>query len=330
MVKRKWQFEVEEWPFVVPYRFAGCVWTRLELFVAKVSVGDVEAVGEGAGVYYHDEPVARMPAEAERLRGALEAGIGRDELAALLPPGGLRNAIDCALWDLEAKCSGTPAWAAAELAGLEPLICIQTISIGEADAMAREAVAAADARAIKLKVAGDGRDADRVRAVRAVRPDIWLGIDANQSLTGSALEKLMPALVEARVDLLEQPFPVGAEALLDDFQSAVPIAADESVQTSADLEALVGRVQVVNIKLDKTGGLTGALDMAREAQRLGFRPMVGNMLGTSRAMAPGMVVGQLCDVVDLDGPLLMGRDVDRGLDYSDGLVRPGACTWGMP
>ncbi len=330
MVMRNWRFSVEEWPFVTPYRFASNVWTRLELFVASVSVGDVHAVGEGAGVYYHDEPVARMPAEAERLRDALESGVGRDELMTLLPPGGLRNAIDCALWDLEAKLSGTPAWIAAGLGDLRPLVCIQTISIGEPPDMAAEALAAAGARALKLKVAGDGRDAERVRAVRDVRPDVWLCIDANQSLTAHTLESLMPALVDRRIDLIEQPLPVGEGALIDGFQSSVALAADESVQTSEDLEALVGRFQVVNIKLDKTGGLTEALAMAREAERLGHRPVVGNMLGTSRAMAPGMVVGQLCDVVDLDGPLLMGRDVDPGLDYADGMVRLGACPWGTP
>ncbi|HJS12199.1 dipeptide epimerase [Sphingopyxis sp.] len=330
MTKYSWQFAVEPWPFRTPYRFAGHVWTKLDLFVARVSDGAHEGIGEAAGVYYHDEPVAEMPARAEALRDPLENGLTREELQQRIPASGLRNAIDCALWDLEAKRTGVPAWRAAGLSGLQPLTCLQTLSIADPDDMAGAAVAVPSARALKLKLAGDGLDGARVRAVRSVRPAAWIGVDANQSLTPRTLQELAPALVEAKVDLLEQPLPIGHDGSLEAWDWSVPLAADESVQTAADIAPLVGRYQVVNIKLDKAGGLTEALRMADEARRLGLKIMVGNMLGTSRAMAPGMIVGQYCDVVDLDGPLLVGHDVPNGLDYSGGLVRPGACQWGQP
>jgi L-alanine-DL-glutamate epimerase and related enzymes of enolase superfamily len=330
MMAHRWSFAVESWPFKTPYRFAGHVWTSLDLFVARVSDGTHEGVGEGAGVYYHRESVAEMPARAERLRDALENGLGRDELQRRIPPSGVRNAIDCALWDLEAKRSGMPAWQRAGLSELKSLTCVQTLSIADPEDMASAALAIPSARALKLKLAGDGLDAARVRAVRAVRPRAWIGVDANQSLTLRTLDELVPALEEARVDMLEQPLPVGKDDVLDGRSWPIPLAADESVQTTADIAALAGRYQIVNIKLDKSGGLTEALRMAKEARSLGLKIMVGNMLGTSRAMAPGMVVGQFCEVVDLDGPLLVGSDVPDGLDYSGGFVRPGACRWGQP
>ncbi|SBV32395.1 Enolase superfamily enzyme related to L-alanine-DL-glutamate epimerase [uncultured Sphingopyxis sp.] len=329
MTKYDWQFSVESWPFRTPYRFAGHVWTSLDLFVARVNDGTHEGIGEGAGVYYHDEPVADMPARAELLRDRLENGLTRDELQQCLPASGVRNAIDCALWDLESKRSGVAAWRSAGLSSLRPLTCVQTLSIADPDDMAAAALAVPSARALKLKLAGDGLDGARVRAVRSVRPAAWIGVDANQSLTLRTLEELFPALGEAKVDLLEQPLAVGQDAGLEGRDWPIPLAADESVQTATDIAALAGRYQVINIKLDKAGGLTEALRMADEARRLGMKIMVGNMLGTSRAMAPGMIVGQHCDVVDLDGPLLIGRDIAGGLDYSGGMVRAGACRWGQ-
>ena len=194
--------------------------------------------------------------------------------------------------------------------------------------MAAAAGAHANARAIKLKLTGDPSDADRVRAVRQARPDVWLGVDANQGFTRASLERLMPTLTDTHVALIEQPFPIGQEALLDGFQSPIAIAADESAQDLRDIPGLVGRFNVVKIKLDKCGGLTEGLAMARAARALGLDTMVGNMLGTSLAMAPGFLVGQLCNVVDLDGPVFLKADRAISVDYKNGMISCPDALWG--
>jgi L-alanine-DL-glutamate epimerase-like enolase superfamily enzyme len=196
--------------------------------------------------------------------------------------------------------------------------------------MAERAVAFAGARALKLKLTGDPEDSDRVRAVRLVRPDVWLAIDANQGFTRDFLESIMPTFLEARVELIEQPLPVGREADLDGLQSPIPIAADESAQTLQDLPQLAKRFNIVNIKLDKCGGLTPGLAMARFARDLGMGVMVGNMMGTSIAMAPAFLIGQLCDVVDLDGPLLLRDDRKPSVEYRNGDIWCSDAVWGGP
>jgi L-alanine-DL-glutamate epimerase-like enolase superfamily enzyme len=194
--------------------------------------------------------------------------------------------------------------------------------------MAAKARSYTSARAIKLKLTGDEVDTARVRAVRDARPEVRLSVDANQGFSRAFLDRLMPTLVESRVALLEQPFPVGQEGWLDGFRSPIPIAADESVQSLVDIPRLVGRFDVVNIKLDKAGGLTEGLAMARAAEALGLKAMIGNMLGTSLAMAPGFLVGQLCSVVDLDGPILLKRDRVDPVDYTDGWMTCPEALWG--
>jgi L-alanine-DL-glutamate epimerase-like enolase superfamily enzyme len=246
-----------------------------------------------------------------------------------LPAGGARNALDCALWDLEAKLTGRSVW---QLAGLEkPRSIVTTLTCGADTPQNMAAKAKGDyvnARAIKLKLTGESSDRDRVRAVREARPDVWLGVDANQGFTRESLEQLMPTLIDARVELIEQPFRIGEEALLDGFESPIPIAADESVQTSADIQSMVGRFNMINIKLDKSGGLTEGLAMARAAQRLGLELMVGNMIGTSLAMAPAFLLGQLCRVADLDGPTFLKADRPVGVEYVDGHIACGEELWG--
>jgi L-alanine-DL-glutamate epimerase-like enolase superfamily enzyme len=194
--------------------------------------------------------------------------------------------------------------------------------------MAATALAYRDARAIKLKLTGEPIDADRVRAVRSARPDVWLGVDGNQGFTRPALEKLLPVLVDTKVALIEQPLPIGQEALLDGLRSPIPLAADETVQSLADVASLLGRFQVMNIKLDKCGGLTEGLAMARTARELGLDVMVGNMLGTSLAMAPAFVLGQLCKVVDLDGPLFLAADRAAAVGYKGGYINCPPGLWG--
>lgn len=318
---------LEEWSTHSPFRITGKVWTSVPLLIVELSDGEHRGRGEGAGVYYRGDTPDRMIAEVEAMRGAIEAGIDREELLRRMPRGGARNAVDCALWELEANRAGTTV---AAMAGIvpRPLITVCTVGADSPEMMARQALAYGKVPALKLKLTDDPSNADRVRAVRQACPDTWIGVDANQGLTRATIETLLPALVEARVALLEQPVPVGEDAMLDGLKSPIPIAADESAQGLADLPSLVGRYQMVNIKLDKCGGLTEALAIAREAAKLGLQIMVGNMLGTSWSMAPAYVVGQYCDVVDLDGPLLLGRDREVAARYDCGVVTIDPAVWG--
>jgi len=319
---------LERWPVRVPFRITGHTWEHLDVIVVALGAHGKTGRGEGAGVYYRNDVPALMPAQIERVRAQIEAGISRESLRALLPAGGARNAIDCALWELEAQLTGRPVWQAAGLDAPQPLITTMTCGAEAPETMAALARSYPDARAIKLKLTGDPIDTDRVRAVRHALPNVWLGVDANQGLTRASLERLIPTLVDARVALIEQPVRIGEEALLDGLRSPIPIAADESVQSLADVSSLAGRFQVMNIKLDKCGGLTEGLAMARAARDLGLDVMVGNMLGTSLAMAPAFVLGQLCKVVDLDGPLLLKTDRAATVRYRDGTIECPPELWG--
>ena len=321
---------LEQWPMTAPFRITGYTFTTLDVVVVTVSNGAHEGRGEAAGVYYFKDTPQRIMPQLESVRARVEAGIDRQALASLLPAGGARNALDCALWDLEAKRAGRPAWALAGLDAPRKLVTTYTIGADLPDVMAAKAKGWTAAKALKMKLTGEPADAERVRAVRAVRPDVWLGVDANQGYSRKTLAQLMPTLVEARVELLEQPFPMDQDALLDGLDSPIPVAADESVQVLRDIARLVGKVAVINIKLDKCGGLTEALAMVEEARRLGLKVMVGNMFGTVLAMAPSFLVGQACDVVDLDGPMGLTRDRDPGVVYDNGLVWCPPEAWGSP
>jgi L-Ala-D/L-Glu epimerase len=320
---------VEKLPFAAPFRIAGYVFEHQDAVLVTLDDGMRQGRGEACGVFYFQDDATHMVAAIESRRRVIEAGIERGALQALMPPGGARNALDCALWELEARRSGRPVW---ELAGLEaPRALLTTFTIGadEPDTMAEAARRYAHARALKLKLTGDAPlDVARVRAVRAVRPDVWVGVDANQGYSLAHLPALIEALHDCRVALIEQPLARGCEAQLEDLHSPIPIAADESVQGLDELPALVGRFQVANIKLDKCGGLTEALAMAREARRLGLEVMVGNMMGSSLAMAPAFVLGQLCQVVDLDGPTFLARDRSPGVTYAEGRIWCDEAVWG--
>jgi L-alanine-DL-glutamate epimerase-like enolase superfamily enzyme len=320
--------EVERWPLAAPFRITGYVFEAIDVLLVRLESQGHVGRGEAAGIYYKNDRPASMLQTVESVRAVIERGITRETLQELLPAGGARNAVDCALWDLESKISGQPAW---QLAALErPRALVTTFGCGAdtPQSMAATARTYADARAIKLKLTGEPVDEDRIRAVREALPDVWLGVDANQGFTRPFLEQLMPALVELKVALIEQPFAVGQEALLDGFRSPIPIAADESIMDAADLPKLIGRFSTVNIKLDKCGGLSEALLMARKARSMGFETMVGNMIGTSLAMAPAFLVGQLCSVVDLDGPLFLKSDRAPCVRYSDGLLSCDDTVWG--
>jgi L-alanine-DL-glutamate epimerase-like enolase superfamily enzyme len=320
--------ELEQWPLIAPFRIAGFTFKHIDVLVISLTKQGSTGRGEAAGVYYKDDRPAIMIQKIESLLTRIEYGLNREMIQILLPPGGARNALDCAFWDLNAKLTNRTVWQIAKLENPRRLLTTFTCGADTPESMAVAARGYRGARAIKLKLAGDARDVARVCAVRAALPDVWIGVDANQGLTRASLEHLLPTLVEARVELIEQPFPVGQEALLDRLESPIPIAADESAQTLTDLASLVDRFDIVNIKLDKSGGLTEALAMAREARRLGLGVMVGNMIGTSLAMAPASLVGQLCDVVDLDGPTLLKADREPGVEYSDGHIVCPAGLWG--
>jgi L-alanine-DL-glutamate epimerase-like enolase superfamily enzyme len=323
------QLAVEELPLKVPFRISGYTFTQIPALVAQLSDAQLTGRAEAEGVYYLDDTPARMAVDIESRRAEIEAGITREQLRELMPIGGARNALDCALWELEAKRAGQPVW---KLAGVEqavPLTTMFTLGADHPATIATAAATRADATALKLKLSGELElDIERVRAVRGARPDVWLGVDANQGYTLDSLERLVPVLMEARVLLLEQPLARGCEANLDRVDCPIPIAADESCQGLADIEGLLGLFDVVNIKLDKCGGLTEALLMIEESRRLGLKVMVGNMVGTSLAMAPAFVAGQLCDFIDLDGPTFLTADRTPGVVFDRGTVWCPQQLWG--
>lgn len=321
---------IEKRPMKAPFHITGYTFTEFDALVVTLREGGMVGRGEAQGVYYkHDNP-PEMLAQVEALRATVERGITRAGLLDCLPPGGARNALDSALWDLEAKRRGEPVW---RLAGLDPpraLLTTFTLSADDPTSVANNARTFTTARALKMKLTDDDLNAERVRAVRAARPDVWLMVDANQGFTRESLARLLPALQDCRVALIEQPFPVGKESWLDDLRCPIHLAADESVQDHTDLARLAGRVNTINIKLDKCGGLTEALAMASEARAMGFDLMVGNMSGSSLAMAPAFVLGQQCTVVDLDGPLYMREDCSPAARYDDGTIWCPEEVWGGP
>jgi L-alanine-DL-glutamate epimerase-like enolase superfamily enzyme len=330
--RRRLTVTLEDWTLKTPFRITGHVFTSTPVVVARVAEGPHEGQGEAAGVYYLNDTPEAAAAQLESVRDAVEAGLGRDALQTRLPAGAARNALDCALWDLEWQVTGEPAWKRAGLAAPRRLITTFTLGADAPDAMAEAARAyddgGYDARALKLKLTGDALDADRVRQVHAACPRAALAVDANQGFTPATLQALWPVLLSCNVTLVEQPFPRGRDAWLDGLARPIPVAADESVQSSADIGALAGRFDVVNIKLDKSGGLTEALAMARRARALGLGVMVGNMTGTSLCMAPAFLLGQICDVADLDGPVFLARDRARGVRYADGMIGIPEAFWG--
>lgn len=287
-------------------------------------------IGRGECVPYprYGESLAGVCEAIEAVRGEIEAGADRAALQALMPPGAARNALDCALWDLEAKQAGTPAHLAINRATLRPLTTAYTISLGPVEAMAAKARANAFRPLLKIKLGGED-DATRMAAIAAAAPDSRLIVDANEGWNDGNLKENLDAAARCRVALIEQPLPAGKDALLGEVAHPVPICADESVHTAEDLPRLKGFYEAVNIKLDKTGGLTAALELCRKAREQDFGVMVGCMVGTSLAMAPAVLLAQDADHVDLDGPLLLANDRSPALRYEGSLVfPPERSLWG--
>jgi L-alanine-DL-glutamate epimerase-like enolase superfamily enzyme len=322
-------YRVETHRLSAPFRISGFVFETSDVVVAELSDGEFTGRGEAAGVYYLGDDSTHIVAELDAHRDAIENCSDREELRRLMPCGGARNAVDCALWDLEAKRAGTDAIRLARIDHARPLVTTFTLGADEPEVMAQGARRYSDARAIKVKLTGELElDIDRVKAIRQARPDVWLGVDANQGFTRQDLDPLVDALHAQRVSLLEQPLKRGNEADLDGYRCPIPIAADESALGLDDVAGLVGRFDAFNIKLDKCGGLTEALLIADEARRQGLGVMVGNMVGTSLAMAPAFIVGQHCDVVDLDGPTFLAEDRKPSCEYRDGTIWCPDDVWG--
>jgi L-alanine-DL-glutamate epimerase-like enolase superfamily enzyme len=297
--------------------------SKTEAEVVTCTISEDGHAGRGECVPYrrYGETLEGVVAAIEAMRSAVEGGVNRDELLAAMPAGAARNAIDCALWDLEAKTTGV---AVSERLRLAPraLETAYTLSLGTPESMAAQARENAARPLLKVKIGGGDGDIERIRAVRQAAPASRLILDANEGWTEETVAANLTAAAELGVALIEQPLPAGRDGILATIAHPVPICADESVHAAKDLPALKGLYDAVNIKLDKAGGLTEALRLRDEARRLGFGVMVGCMVGTSLAMAPAVLLAQDADFVDLDGPLLLARDRVPGLTYQGSLVSP--------
>jgi len=294
--------------------------THSETLICRISDGQHTGSGEAAGVSYKGETVDKIRTQIDALLPQIAEGINRDELQQLMPPGGARNALDCALWDLEAKRTGQTVW---QMLDWRPhaVTTVYTVGIDSPENMRRDAASHADFPMLKVKV-GIGDPIEQISAIRSGAPHAGIVIDANQAWSVDDLEIYSPKLKAMGVEMVEQPLAVGDDELLRNYGSVIPLCADESCDSSESLERLAGLYQIINIKLDKTGGLTEALKLAVQAKAMGFELMVGNMLGSSLAMAPAYVIAQHCKYVDIDGPLLQEEDCEHGLEYKNGRAEP--------
>ena len=309
----------ETWDLKIPFRIANAEWTDIECLIVEVDADGCKGRGEAQGIFFLGETIDTMIREVESIVPQIENGVSIDALQELLPRGGARNAIDCALWDLECKRTGKSVW---ELAGVQqrPVTTVFTIGLeATPELMAEGAAAASDSPVLKIKLDAD-RPYERLAAIRAARPDATLVVDANQGWDFELLCELLPRLEELNLAMIEQPLPRDGDAELEGFKSPIPIAADESCLDCSEFEAVARRYDMINIKLDKTGGLTEALKLARLAMSNDIKLMVGNMMGTSLSMAPAYVIAQFCEFVDIDGPLLQTKDVQHGLQYVNCVV----------
>jgi L-Ala-D/L-Glu epimerase len=319
---------VERWPIAGSFTISRGAKTEAVVVVAELDDGAHRGRGECVPYARYGETVDGVAAAIAAMAEPIAAGLDRERLQAAMPPGAARNALDCAFWDLEAKRMGRPVHALLGLSPPEPLTTAYTISLGTPQAMAQAAAKAADRPLLKVKLGG-ADDPGRIAAVRNAAPRAELIVDANESWSAVDLGQNLAACAQAGVTLVEQPMPAGRDDALARIARPISVCADESVHGSASLAALAGKYDAVNIKLDKTGGLTEALAMAQEAERLGFSLMVGCMVATSLAMAPAMLLAQRARVVDLDGALLLARDRPDGLRYEGSRVHPPTpALWG--
>jgi L-alanine-DL-glutamate epimerase-like enolase superfamily enzyme len=312
-----------------PFRISGYVFEAMPAVLATISAGGEAGRGEAAGVYYLDDDQDHMVAQIESVRSVVEGGIDRATLQTALPAGGARNALDCARWELEARRTGVPVWRLAGAPKPKPRTTTFTLSADEPAVFAGKLEKLRSTKAIKLKLEGNAdADRERLRMVRGRYPDSWLMADANQGYSAAQFDMLESMLVEHRVAVLEQPVRRGDEASLEGWRPPFPIAADESILTLAELDERGRYFDMINIKLDKCGGLTEALAITRFSLAMGKTLMVGNMAGGTLAMAPAFIIAQYCDVVDLDGPEGLADDPHVDEIYSDGEIFIPETLWG--
>jgi L-Ala-D/L-Glu epimerase len=327
-MSRTLQAQHQRFALTRPFRIARG--TKTVADVVAVTIEDAGISGRGEGVPYprYGESVDSTLAAIEQVRAAVEAGAGREALLSLLPAGAARNAIDCALWDLEARETGRSVAGMIGAPAPDAIPSALTIVIDTPGAMA--AAAAEIRRAPLLKVKVDAEDPDvRIRAVRNAAPESALIVDPNESWDGALVEAMQPVLLECGVALLEQPLPAGADDWLEGFTPAIPICADESIHVAEDLPAVARRYQLVNVKLDKAGGLTAALRLAEGARACGLGLMTGCMVSSSLSIAPALHIARLSDFVDLDGPLWLLEDRPGGVKDRGGMLfPPGRGFWG--
>jgi L-Ala-D/L-Glu epimerase len=321
---------IERWPLAGAFTISRGSKTEAVVVVAELGDGTHRGRGECVPYARYNETPEGVAAAIEAMAPALQRGLRRIDLQSTMPAGAARNALDCAFWDLEAKAAGRPAYSLAGLAAPAERVTAFTISLASPSTMAEAAARAAPRPLLKVKLGGeDDDDAQRIAAVRRAAPRAELLVDANEGWTWDSLQRNLAACADAGVTLIEQPLPEKADAVLARIKRPIAICADESLHDRAGLDALIGKYDAINIKLDKAGGLTEALALAAAAEQRGFAIMVGCMVATSLAMAPAMLVAQRDCVVDLDGPLLLARDRPDGLRYDGSLVYPAdAALWG--
>jgi L-alanine-DL-glutamate epimerase-like enolase superfamily enzyme len=323
------KIEAKEEIFPLNHPFRISRGSRTNACVVTVSVSDGQYIGRGEGV-----PIARYDQSVDSVFAQINSiasvdDLDRDKLQELLPAGAARNAMDCALWDLEAKRSGKRAWDLANIPIADQVETSFTISLDTPARMADAAAAAIDLPILKLKLCGDASDLARIEAVHAAAPKTRLLVDANESWSSRHYRNIASALKELGVELIEQPFPANADDVLETLDHSIPVCADESCHTTADLARLKNRYDAINIKLDKTGGLTQALQLYQRARENNFKILIGCMVCTSLSIAPARLLGSIADWIDLDGPQLLGRDRDHGLSYQNGRIGlPARESWG--
>lgn len=323
---REVKFSVQPWEFKIPFNITGYCFTEVRVLLVEISENGKTGRGEATGIYYFDEDGDSMLVQAETIRDELENGLNQQQLLNLMPVGGARNAIDCALWDLECKLSGKTIW---QLTDISPqsVTTVNTVGVETPELMA-EIAKNCDTKKIKVKLDGNN-PLEKIKAVCTARPDAEIVVDVNQGWSFEQLKELAPKFKQLGIKMIEQPLPRGQDSELDNYQSPIPLCSDESCLHSGELEQASGRYQMVNIKLDKTGGLTEALKLAQMAKDKGLGLMVGNMVGTSLAMAPAFVIAQFCDFVDLDGALFLINDRENAMSYDGGVVSvPDSKLWG--
>jgi L-alanine-DL-glutamate epimerase-like enolase superfamily enzyme len=318
---RKLTVTRESWPIAGTFTISRGSKTAADVVVVTLEEDGVRGRGECVPYSRYHETVDGVVEALEKARKQIEADADRNGIAAFLSPKAARNALDCALWDLEAKKAGKPVWRLAGLSQPKELVTAYTISLDTAEAMTGAVAKAASRPLLKLKLGRDG-DTERLKAIRKAAPESRLIVDANEGWTPENLASMLEACAEAGVELVEQPLPSANDEALRHVAHAVPICADESAHGIESLPSLAGKYEAINIKLDKTGGLTDALKLARAAQSQGFGIMTGCMLATSLAMAPAFLIALLGTVVDLDGPLLLAKDREPGIRYEGSLMFP--------